>query len=496
MYPVRTDETTGVLGIKEETVMSHNAGSRAVVLGGSIAGLFAARVLADAYDEVLIVDRDVLVGTKGIRRFCPQSQQANGLQAKGVHVMEELFPGITQELVDNGAPIGDLAGTCRWYTQGYRLKQETAGLPALGVLRPVLEWHIRERVQAIPNVVFVEQHDILGLETTADKSRVTGARVQAHGSKTEEVIEADLVVDATGRGSRTPVWLEQLGYAKPEEERKKIDLVYVTQHYKLRPGCDPFGKDTAINQIAHPGLQRGNVFFKVDGGMLELTTYGLLGDHPTTNQTELYQWIKSLGAKDVYEVLRYADPVDEPVAFRFPTTLRRHYQKLDRFPLGLLVTGDAVTCFNPVYAQGMTVAALCAVTMREHLHSGATPLPLDYFRDLARDAIDQAWEMTNTIDLTFPGVKGDRTRQVRMAQKFLKKTQIAATRDGKVAAAYFKVAALVETPDSLMRPGIMLRILWKSLFGPSKESLRPHVWQAPPGVEPVFADVTEMPRAA
>lgn len=496
MYRIRTDEITKFLGIKEESVMSHNAGSRAVVLGGSIAGLFAARVLADAYDEVLIVDRDVLVGTKGVRRFCPQSQQANGLQARGVHAMEELFPGITQELVDNGAPKGDLAYTCRWYTQGYRLKQHHAGLPALGVLRPVLEWHIRERVQAIPNVSFVEQHDILGLETTADKSRITGARVQAHGKKTEEVLEADLVVDATGRGSRTPVWLEQLGYAKAEEERKKIDLVYVTQHYKLRPGCDPFGKDTAINQIAHPGLPRGNVFFKVDGGLLELTTYGLLGDHPTTDQNELYEWIRSLGAKDVYDVLRYADPVDAPIAFRFPTTLRRHYQKLERFPEGLLVTGDAVTCFNPVYAQGMTVAALCALTMRQHLHSGAYLIPLDYFQDLAKDAIDQAWEMTNTIDLTFPGVKGERTRQVRMAQKFLKKTQIAATRDGKVAAAYFKVAALMATPDSLMRPGILLRVLWKSMFGPSKESLRPHVWQAPADVEPVFTAAADVRKAA
>jgi 2-polyprenyl-6-methoxyphenol hydroxylase-like FAD-dependent oxidoreductase len=452
-------------------------------------------VLADAYDEVQIVDRDKIVGLREPRKTCPQTYQANGLLARGVHVMEELFPGITQQLIDHGVPKGDLSGSCRWYAQGLRLKQQHGDLITLGVLRPELEWHIRERVQQLPNVVFVEQHDILGVTATADNSRVTGARVQARGEKTERTIEADLVVDATGRGSRTPLWLEQLGYAKPEEERKKIDLVYVTQHYKLRPGADPFEGDVAINQIAHPGLPRGNVFFKTDGGKLELTTYGLLGDHPPTDQKGLYEWVRSLGAKDVYETLRYADPVDEPVPFRFPTTLRRHYQKLDRFPEGLLVTGDAITCFNPVYAQGMSVAALCAITMRQHLHSGAVPVPQDYFRDLARDAIDATWEMTNTVDLSFPGVKGERPFKVRFGNKFLKKVQVAATRDGKVTAAYFKAAGLVNRPESLMRPGFILRVLWRSLFGPSKESRQPYVWQAPAGVEPVFTDPANLPEA-
>lgn len=484
---------TNHMDIKEVTAMGQEAGTRAVVLGGSIAGLFAARVLADAYDEVHIVDRDVLVGNREARRHCPQTYQANGLLARGVHIMEELFPGITQTLLDQGIPRGDLSGSCRWYTQGYRLKQQDGNLITLGVLRPELEWHIRERVQQIPNVVFVERHDILGLTTTADNSRVTGARVQKHGAKTDTVIEADLVVDATGRGSRTPVWLEQLGYDKPEEERKKIDLVYVTQHYKLRPGADPFEGDVAINQIAHPGLQRGNVFFKTDGGRLELTTYGLLGDHPPTDQTGLYEWVRSLGAKDVYETLRYADPVDEPVAFRFPTTLRRHYQKLDRFPEGLLVTGDAVTCFNPVYAGGMSVAALCAITMRQHLHSGAAPVPQDYFHDLARDAIDASWEMTNTVDLSFPDVPGERPLKVKIGNFLLKRMQIAATHDGNITARYFTAAGLVAPPETLMSPGFLLKILWKSMFGPSQESRQPYDWQPPADVEPVFTDPKKLP---
>ena len=490
-------------GYKEVTAMGQEAGTRAVVLGGSIAGLFAARVLADAYDEVLIVDRDKLVGVKGVRRFCPQSHQANGLLARGVQVMEELFPGLTKEMIDYGVPTGDLSGSCRWYARGFRLKQQHASLTTLGVIRPMFEYFIRERVQKITNVTFVEEHDILGLTTSADKSQVTGARVQKRGTDSDEVIAADLVVDATGRGSRTPVWLEQLGYEKPFEERKKIDLGYVTQHFRLREGANGFENDVAINQIAHAGAPRGNVFFLVEDGKVELTTYGILGDHPPTEYNALMAWLKDLPAKDVYNTLRYADPVDKAMPFKFPTTLRRHYQKLRRFPEGLLVTGDAVTTFNPVYAQGMSVAALCALVLRQHLHSGAAPVPQDYFRDLATDAIDQAWEMTNQIDLSLPGVEGERTFKVRMGNWFLKRVQIAATRDGAITAEYFKTAGLVQKPEELMKPGFALKVLWKSLWGPSKESREPYVFQVADGVTPAFGEgstppgtATETPKAA
>lgn len=443
-------------------------GTRAVVLGGSIAGLFAARVLADTYDDVVIVDRDVLSGVDEPRRNCPQGRHINGLLARGQLAMEELYPGITEELFADGVPTGDLAGHVRWYFNGKPLKQEVAGLTCVAASRPMLERHIRERTQALANVAFAEERDILGLVTTADRSRVTGVRVQrVEADSVEETIEADLVVDATGRGSRTPVWLEELGYPRVVEERKKIGLGYVTQHYKLL--ADPYHGDLSINPVASPELPRGAIFTKTDGNRVELTTYGLLGDHPPTDQAGLYAWVKSLAVPDIYNALQNAEPLDEPVAFRFPTTLRRRYEAMERFPLGLLVTGDAVTTFNPVYAQGMTAAALGALTIRDHLHSGATPIPGQYFRDLARDVIDPPWEMTNTVDLTFPGVEGERTPKVKAAQAFLKLVQKAATRDGKVTAAYMRGAGLVDKPDAMMRPAFIARVLWNVAFGAIEE---------------------------
>ena len=438
--------------------------TRAVVLGGSLAGLFAARVLSDAYDEVVVVDRDTLLGVTGPRRGCPQGKHINGLLAGGRVAVEKMYPGITEEIIADDTPTGDLCGNVRWYFNGYRLQQQHADLIGVGASRPMLEKHVCRRTAAIANVSFLEQHAVLGVTTTADKGTVTGARVQPVKGGDEVVLEADLVIDATGRGSRTPVWLEELGYGTVEEESKKVGLGYVTQHYRLK--ADPYHGDLSINPVASPQLPRGAIFAKTDGGRVELTAYGILGDHPPTDQQGFYEFVKTLAAPEIYEALQHAEPLDEPVAFRFPTTLRRRYERMTRLPAGLLAVGDAVTCFNPVYAQGMTVAALSALTLRSHLHSGAAPQPVLFYRDLAREVIDQPWAMTNIVDLNFPGVEGERTREVKIAQKFLKLTQIAATRDKVVAAAYMRTAGLIDPPETLRKPKMLLRILLQALRGP------------------------------
>ncbi len=438
--------------------MGNDANTRAVVLGGSLAGLFAARVLSDAYDEVVIVDRDELIGVDGPRRGCPQGRHINGLMTRGQMAIEQMYPGITTEIFDDGVPQGDLAGTVRWYARGKHLRQEPAGMICVAASRPMLERHVCERTAALGNVTFLERHDILGLAATPDRGKIVGVRVQnLNGDKGEEIVDADLVVDATGRGSRTPIWLEDLGYARVVEDRKKIGLGYGTQHYRLN--TDPYDGDLSINSIAHPKLPRGCIFTKTDGGRVELTVYGILGDHPPTDQAGYFDFVKSLGIPEIYDAVIAAEPLDEPVAFRFPTTLRRRYEDMDRFPDGLLVVGDAVTCFNPVYAGGMTVAALSATTIRNHLHSGAAPQPLQYFRDLARDVIDPPWEVTHAIDLGFPGVEGTRTFAIKMQQAFTRLVYRAGTRDSRVTAGYFRVAGQVDHPKTLMRPRFLLRVL-------------------------------------
>jgi 2-polyprenyl-6-methoxyphenol hydroxylase-like FAD-dependent oxidoreductase len=441
--------------------MRRQIGDRAVVLGGSLAGMLAARVLADAYAQVTVIDRDELPETPMHRRGVPHGRHIHALLARGQQALEELFPGLTAELVARGVPAGDLLADTRLYLSGHRLRQAHAGLVVLCASRPVLEGHVRARVRALPNLRFLDSCDIVGLAATPDGRRVAGARVlrRADGSA-EELLGADLVVDATGRGARTPIWLEALGYARPETEQVRVGLGYATRTYRLPP--DALGGDLAVVQAATPQHPRTGALQLLEGDRWMLTLGGILGDHPPTDPDGFLEFARSLRFPDIYQTVRDAEPLDDPVGFRFPASVRHRYERLDRFPDGLLVLGDAVSSFNPVYGQGMTVAALEALALRRHLERGAEPQPRRWFRDLAH-LVDVPWEIAAGGDLVFPGVSGRRTLKTRLVNAYIVRLHAAAAHDASLAGAFVRVAGLVASPQSLLRPGIAVRVLRGSL---------------------------------
>jgi threonine dehydrogenase-like Zn-dependent dehydrogenase len=264
--------------------MSRQVGDRVVVLGASMAGLLAARVLADAFAQVTVVDRDQLPKGSAQRRGVPQGYHLHALLARGQQALEELFPGLTAALVAQGVPAGDMLANARLYLSGYRLRQAHTGLVLLCASRPVLEGHVRARVRELANVAFLDSCDIMGLAATPDGRRVTGARVQRReGGNAEEVLGADLVVDATGRGSRTPPWLETLGYARPVKDEVRIGLGYATRNYRLPRGA--LGGDLAALHGLTPQHPRGGALQVLDAGRLMVTLGGVLGDHPPPTPT-------------------------------------------------------------------------------------------------------------------------------------------------------------------------------------------------------------------
>jgi flavin-dependent dehydrogenase len=188
-----------------------------------------------------------------------------------------------------------------------------------------------------------------------------------------------------------------------------------------------------------------------------VTLGGRLGDHPPTDPDGFLAFARSLRLPDIYETIRDAEPLDDPVAFRFPASVRYRYERLDRFPDGLLAVGDAVCSFNPVYGQGMSVAALEALTLRRHLQRGAEPQPRRFFRDLA-GVVDVPWDLAVGGDLAFPGVQGRRT-QGRLVNAYLARLHAAAADDASLASAFLRVAGLVAPPRSLLRPSIAVRVL-------------------------------------
>ena len=445
--------------------MSRQIGDHAVVLGASMAGLLAARVLADAYGQVTVIDRDQLPEASTHRRGVPHGRHAHALLARGQQALEELFPGLTAELIAQGVPTGDLLANGRWYVSGHRLRPAPIGLVTLSASRPLLEGYVRARVRALPNLRFLDSHDIVGLAATPDGRRVTGVRVLrgADGSA-EELLGADLVVDATGRGSRTPIWLQALGYARPETEQVRVGLGYATRTYRLPPVA--LDGDLAVLDAPTPEHPRGGALLLLEGDRWMVTLAGMLGDHPPTDPDGFLAFARSLRFPDIYQTIRDAEPLDDPVGFRFPASVRHRYERLGRFPDGLVVMGDAVCSFNPIYGQGMSVAALEALTLRRHLERGAEPQSRRFFGDLAR-VVDVPWDIAVGGDLAVPGVQGRRTLKVRLVNAYIARLHGAAEHDASLASVFVRVAGLVAPPQSLLRPNVAVRVLWGSLHPPT-----------------------------
>jgi 2-polyprenyl-6-methoxyphenol hydroxylase-like FAD-dependent oxidoreductase len=436
--------------------------ARAVVLGGGVAGLLAARVLADGYPDVTVVDRDDLSLPTAERRGVPQGRHAHVLLTRGQQALEELFPGLTGTLVADGGPHGDALGDTRLIFSGHRLRQASSGLSMLSVSRPFLEAHVRARVRALPQVTFAPPCDIVGLAATPDARRVAGARVfrRADGSAAE-VIAADLVVDATGRGSRVPRWLEELGYQPPVEERVGIDVGYATCLYRLPP--DALGGDLSCLRAPTPELARGGALARLENDRWMLTLAGVLGDHPPTEPDGFVEFARSLRCPDIYDAIRDAQPLGGPVAHRFPANVRRRYERLARFPDGLLVVGDGLCSFNPIYGQGMTVAALEALALGGHIRRYPGARPRRLLRELAL-VVDAPWEMAVGGDLTFPGARGRRTRRLRAAGAYIAALHAAAAHDAALATAFLRVSGMLDRPRALLRPATAARVLRHALL--------------------------------
>jgi 2-polyprenyl-6-methoxyphenol hydroxylase-like FAD-dependent oxidoreductase len=437
--------------------MTTTGRERAVVLGGSIAGLLAARVLTETHQEVVLVDRDHLGLEAGPRRGTPQARHLHGLLPRGQQLFEELFPGLTDELAAAGAPVGDMLGNTRVCVGGHRFRKGRSGLTVLCVSRPTLEAAICRRVLAHPAVHVLGGYDAVGLLCSRDRRRVVGGRVisRTDGSA-EERLAADLVVDATGRGSRLPIWLEALGYPPPLQERVDVGVCYASRRYRLQSGA--LGDDLVLLSAPTPLRRRGGGLSLIEGGQCLVTLMGVLGDQPPLDPNGFERFASDLALPDLSDALRCAEPTDDPIRFRYPTSIRHRYDRLARFPDGLAVLGDAVCTFNPIYGQGMTVAALEAAALRRHLVSGRTVKARGYLKDIER-ASGAAWALARSADLSFPEVSGRRTAATQMFGRYIEWLQAAAAHDARLGRAFLRVTSLVDPPRMLLRPSVLLHTI-------------------------------------
>jgi 2-polyprenyl-6-methoxyphenol hydroxylase-like FAD-dependent oxidoreductase len=424
-------------------------------------GLLAARVLTDHYRRVTIVDSDVFPSCGEQRRGVPQGRHTHGLLASGCNVLERLYPGISAELVTAGAVAGDIVRDARWFNAGGRLAHFRSGLDGLLMTRPMLEGFVRQRTFARPGVEVRTDLRVDALTATTDRSRVTGVACGA------AQLAADLVVDATGRSSHAPHWLQAFGYDAPAEERVEVALAYTTRFFRRRP--DQMGGDTAAIIPPDPRAKRGGVMLAQEGDRWTVTLIGHFGQAAPPELAGFIEYARTLPAPYIYEVLREAEPLGDAMTARFPASQRRRYERMKRFPEGFLVFGDAISSFNPIYGQGMSVSALEAEILAEEMAQGNGDLAQRFFRRAAT-LVDIPWSISVGNDLRMPETIGPRNPGVNFINWYMTKLHRAAHSDQQVAMAFYRVANLLAPPPSVMAPGVAWRVLKGNLWRASGET--------------------------
>jgi len=443
--------------------MVTSTSGHALVLGASMAGLLTARVLSKHFDRVTIVERDVVPDRPEARKGQPQTRHLHGLLASGLEIMTRYYPDLPEALAAGGALVSDMTVNMCWYTYGGYRRRFTLGRKAALMSRPFLEHLIRQRTLARDNVTLLENCAIRGLVTSDDRRRVSGVRVEHRGAQPlEATLTADLVVDCTGRGSQTPQWLLAIGYPAPPQSEVKVNVGYATRLYRRDP-ADPRGQDWLLYTPEAPGESRFGGMFPIEGERWIVSLGGWSGDHAPTDEQGFLEYARSLPMPEIAALISQAEPLSDITPHKFPASLRRHYERLTRFPEGYLVLGDALCSFNPTYGQGMTSAAMQAAALDEllTLRMGRLDGLAPVFFKRAAQVIDTPWQLAVGEDFRFPDTTGPKPPGVDLLNHYVAAVHRATLVDPVVGAAFIQVMNLLAPPSSLLTPGMLLRV-WRA----------------------------------
>lgn len=431
-----------------------------VVAGGGMAGLMAARVLSDHFERVTLVERDAFSGAPVPRKGVPQGQHVHVLLIRGRSILERLFPGLVEELRAEGAVVVNAGRELGWHHGGgWRVKHDS-DLSLLTMSRPLLETKVAARVRAIPNVAVLDERRVEGFRTD-DDGAVTGLRTATAGGEDADSIAADLVVDCMGRGSATPRWVAELGFSAPKRESLPVRVTYATC---LFPRRDDLPGDRAL--FVSGSGRRGAALVPIEGGRWLLTAFSY-GDEPAPQDIDAMRaFARSLGISAIGDVVGASEPLSDVVRYRFAGSQRQRYDRLSAFPEGLIVLGDGVCSFNPIYGQGMTVSAIEAECLDGALalarrEGGIGPGFAQRWFATIRPVIDAAWEGALLEDLRFPEMEQARTARLGLLRWYMDRVHRATHRSPVVADQFYRVANFLEAPTSLLRP----RVLATTLFG-------------------------------
>jgi 2-polyprenyl-6-methoxyphenol hydroxylase-like FAD-dependent oxidoreductase len=453
---------------------AQNIDSHAVIVGGSIAGMLAARALSNHFDRVTIIERDRLPQSAEPRKGVPQSRHIHALMMRGKEIIEELFPGVCRQLIDAGSAVLDIGSDVKWLTPaGWGLSFQS-GLTFLSFSRDLLDATIRDRLRQISNISFLENCDVTGLIPDATGNCVAGVSLTfadpASGERREKEVSARLVIDASGRGSRLPEWLERLGYQRPGETVVNAHLGYASRLYQ-RPAGVSIPWRALLVGAAPPNEARAGLVFPLEGQRWIVTLVGGDRDYPGTDEEGFIEFARSLRSSELYRAIEQTEPLTPIYGTRSTENRFRHFDQLTRWPERLLVIGDGACAFNPVYAQGMTTAAIAAVSLDRCLsvhRSSRGPRDLNGFarcflKELGR--INRApWALATGQDYRYRGTQGASvTRKTKFMNWYMDHVFQLGTRNAAVRRRFLEVQQMVKSPVSMFHYEVVMRVIGQAL---------------------------------
>ena len=441
---------------------------KAIIMGASIAGLWTARALADHFEEVIVLERDHLPNGPEYRSGAPQVRQFHTLLLSGKQQMQAWFPGLDEELISAGAVPYDLTGDIQMRIRNRWYPQFPSGQILLSCSRLLLESSIRQRLRQNPHIHFLEGVGVIGLQGDDSRQRVTGVRTRTHRGRSNQpeadtVHVADLVIDALGRRSQSPEWLVELGYPRPNETEVDSFLGYVTRKYKRKKNIP-----LILVGATAPHEPYGGLIFPEENDTMVALIAGYNKHYPPTEPVEFEASARHLGP-EFQEAIKDAEPISQPHGYRGTSSRWRHYEQLKRWPERYVVLGDAFCGFNPIYGQGMSVAAMSAVVLANHLRQSNGNLD-----GVARSTIREiskitqgAWLLATSADLEWPGTQGGTIGNGpadRCGRWYIGEILDAMVFDNTVRMEFNAVNQLIKPVTSLFAPGIFLRVMKQTIL--------------------------------
>ncbi|MDY7224782.1 hypothetical protein SYV04_00240 [Hyalangium sp. s54d21] len=415
--------------------------------------------MADHFTSVTIIERDQLPDAPGPRKGVPQSRQTHAILERGAQIIAGFFPGFWEEMLVEGSVPLDSGQDMAWFHHGAWKARLAGGPTTYGQSRTLLEFHVRRRLLKDCAHVRVLRGDVAGLLHDATNQQITGVRVNGEDGNVAP-LEAELVVDASGRGTRAPRWLEELGYGRPPMAQVRIDVCYASRIVEPPPGARDWKAMMVYGKAPHE--KRMGFIFPIEGGRWNLTVAGYHGDHPTADEEGFLEFARSVHHPDYFAAMQDARPISPIAMHKVPTDQRYYYERMARFPDGFITVGDAICSFNPLFGQGMTTASLGALTLSECLAERAPGQGKGLSRDFQKRTTrynDAAWAQVTGEDFRFSETEGERPPMIKVLHWYTRQIMELCSVDASVQRRMLPVTHMQAGMEVILSPSMMVKAL-------------------------------------